>query len=290
MPRSARTSSSATRVRPRAITTSCSRSSSAAQLDWCGFFSFSREEGTYAADLDGHVESGLVAERLGELRSMQDDITARKREALIGSTVEVLVDARGVARSHREAPEIDGIIEVPQSLAGRCVLDGHDLRGDGARPRRRPSGLTMATSFGPSALATPANGVTVGRLLAAPFLFVMIDGTEGSWPSVHPLVRAVRHRWHRRVPRSAARHDAIGRLPRPARRQGARPRRDARAGQAGRVLVVAGRADRRARDRDQHVPQHGGPSGHHDPGASGREGQDRVPAVRSRVRVAAVVG
>ncbi len=39
----------------------------------------------------------------------------------------------------------------------------------------------MATSFGPSALATPANGVTVGRLLAAPFLFVMVDGTEGSW-------------------------------------------------------------------------------------------------------------
>jgi CDP-diacylglycerol--glycerol-3-phosphate 3-phosphatidyltransferase len=41
----------------------------------------------------------------------------------------------------------------------------------------------VATSFGPSALATPANGVTVGRLLAAPFLFVMIDGTEGSWPA-----------------------------------------------------------------------------------------------------------
>jgi ribosomal protein S12 methylthiotransferase len=88
-----------------------------AQLDWCGFFAFSREEGTYAADLDAQVSSELVAERLGELRSMQDDITARKREALIGSTVEVLVDASGVARSHREAPEIDGIIEVPSSLA-----------------------------------------------------------------------------------------------------------------------------------------------------------------------------
>ncbi len=89
----------------------------AAQLDWCGFFTFSREEGTYAAGLDGQVDSGLVAERLGELRSMQDDITARRREALIGSQVEVLVDEAGVARSHREAPEIDGIIEVPSSLA-----------------------------------------------------------------------------------------------------------------------------------------------------------------------------
>ncbi len=89
----------------------------AAQLDWCGFFTFSREEGTFAAGLDGQVDSGLVAERLGELRSMQDDITARRREALIGAQVEVLVDEAGVARSHREAPEIDGIIEVPSSLA-----------------------------------------------------------------------------------------------------------------------------------------------------------------------------
>ena len=26
-----------------------------AQLDWCGFFAFSKEDGTYAADLDGQV-------------------------------------------------------------------------------------------------------------------------------------------------------------------------------------------------------------------------------------------
>ncbi len=88
-----------------------------AQLDWCGFFAFSREEGTYAADLDGEVAPPLVSERLAELRGMQDDITARRREALIGSTIDVLVDAPGVARSHREAPEIDGIVEVPESLA-----------------------------------------------------------------------------------------------------------------------------------------------------------------------------
>ena len=87
-----------------------------AQLDWCGFFAFSREEGTYAADLEGQVDAELVAERLAELRSMQDDITARRREALIGSTIDVLVDERGVARSHREAPEIDGIVEVPDTL------------------------------------------------------------------------------------------------------------------------------------------------------------------------------
>ena len=93
-----------------------------AQLDWCGFFSFSREDGTYAADLDGQVPTGLMGERLAELRERQDAITAARRDDLIGSRVRVLVDAPGIARSYREAPEIDGIITVPTSLEpGRFV-------------------------------------------------------------------------------------------------------------------------------------------------------------------------
>ena len=88
----------------------------AADLDWCGFFSYSREEGTYAYDLEGQVPAGLVRERMAELTELQDRITARKRDALIGSTVEVLVDHVGEARSVKEAPEIDGIIKVPESL------------------------------------------------------------------------------------------------------------------------------------------------------------------------------
>ncbi len=88
-----------------------------AQLDWCGFFSYSREDGTYAADLDGAVDPTLMSERLAELRELQDDITANRRDALIGSTVSVLVDAPGVGRTHREAPEIDGIVHVGQNVA-----------------------------------------------------------------------------------------------------------------------------------------------------------------------------
>ena len=87
-----------------------------AQLDWAGFFSYSREEGTFAADLDGAVDAGLVAERLRELSELQDRITAVRRSDLIGEIVEVLVDEAGVGRSHREAPEIDGIIAVPDDL------------------------------------------------------------------------------------------------------------------------------------------------------------------------------
>ncbi len=87
-----------------------------ADLDWCGFFAYSREEGTYAAGLDGTVPGGLVEERLAELRELQDGITARKRDELVGRRVEVLVDTPGFGRSHREAPEIDGVIVVPAAL------------------------------------------------------------------------------------------------------------------------------------------------------------------------------
>jgi ribosomal protein S12 methylthiotransferase len=111
----------------------------AAQLDWCGFFAYSREDGTHAAELDGVVERSLVDERLRELRELQDEITGAKRDELIGRTVEVLVDAVGVGRSHREAPEIDGVIHVGQnvdvgSFASVDILDalGPDLVAAGA--------------------------------------------------------------------------------------------------------------------------------------------------------------
>lgn len=87
-----------------------------ADLDWCGFFAYSPEEGTYAYDLDGAVAPELVRDRLAELTEVQDAITARRRDELIGTNIEVLVDEVGVARSRREAPEIDGIVEVPRDL------------------------------------------------------------------------------------------------------------------------------------------------------------------------------
>jgi len=96
-----------------------------AELDWCGFFAYSPEDGTYAKDLDGQVDPSLMALRLAELREMQDEITARRRDDLIDTTITVLVDAPGAARSTREAPEIDGIVEVPDDLA---VGQFHDVR------------------------------------------------------------------------------------------------------------------------------------------------------------------
>ena len=115
----------------------------AAQLDWCGFFAYSAEDGTYATTLDGDVPQSLMHERLGELRELQDSITAARRDALIGETVHVLVDERGVGRSHREAPEIDGVVHLDDSLE---VGTFHDVE--------------IVNALGPDLVATGATGVS----------------------------------------------------------------------------------------------------------------------------------
>ena len=102
-----------------------------AQLDWCGFFRYSEEDGTYAADLDSAVPDAVVADRLFELRDLQDDITASRRDLLVGRTVSVLVDEPGVGRSHREAPEIDGIITVPEHLEVGSIVDVEVVAAEG---------------------------------------------------------------------------------------------------------------------------------------------------------------
>lgn len=86
------------------------------QIDWCGFFPYSPEEGTYAETLEGLVEQSIVVERLSELTEIQDQITAKHRDKLIGQKIEVLVDEVGIGRSWREAPEIDGVVNISKDL------------------------------------------------------------------------------------------------------------------------------------------------------------------------------
>ncbi len=96
----------------------------AARLDWCGLFTYSPEEGTFAAGLTDEIPHELALERHAELSELQDAITAERRDDLVGRTVRVLVDEPGVGRSHREAPEIDGVVHVPDHLG---VGELHDV-------------------------------------------------------------------------------------------------------------------------------------------------------------------
>ena len=111
-----------------------------AQLDWCGFFTFSPEDGTHAMTQPDHVDQSLMNERIAELREMQDAITASRRDDLIGETVNVLVDERGFGRTHREAPSIDGVVHVSDDLEVGKFYD-----------------VTIADAMGPDLLAAGAN-------------------------------------------------------------------------------------------------------------------------------------
>jgi ribosomal protein S12 methylthiotransferase len=105
----------------------------AAQLDWAGFFAFSPEDGTAAASLPDAAPAELVGEWLRECESVQEPITRAARDALVGAEIDVLVDAvndavndagdggwdgKGlVGRTHREAPEIDGVVHLDAEYA-----------------------------------------------------------------------------------------------------------------------------------------------------------------------------
>jgi ribosomal protein S12 methylthiotransferase len=129
-----------------------------AQLDWVGFFPFSNEAGTYASDLEGHVADELVAERLRECTELQDGITSARRDLLIGTTVEVLVDTPGEGRTYREAPEIDGIVSLPADLAVGSFVD-----------------VVVTGADGPDLIAEPAPG-------AGPSPAPILAGAVGAAP------------------------------------------------------------------------------------------------------------
>jgi ribosomal protein S12 methylthiotransferase len=89
----------------------------AASLDWAGFFPFSAEDGTPAATLPDAVDAELALEWLRECEAVQEPITRAARDALVGREIDVLVDACDddgvlVGRTHREAPEIDGMVRL----------------------------------------------------------------------------------------------------------------------------------------------------------------------------------
>ena len=120
-----------------------------AQLDWAGFFTFSPEDGTHAADLPDQIPPELALERLRECAELQDAITAAKRDALVGQTRQVLVDEPGRGRTVHEAPEIDGIVHVPDHLSVGDLVDLAFVGAEGPDLRAVP--VDTLTSTGASA-------------------------------------------------------------------------------------------------------------------------------------------
>ncbi|HYZ89194.1 MAG TPA: 30S ribosomal protein S12 methylthiotransferase RimO [Myxococcales bacterium] len=89
-----------------------------------GVFQFSREEGTASFDLDGQLPQRVKASRQKKLLGIQRKISRAHQQALIGRTLDVLVD--GVSdetdlllegRWMGQAPEIDGKVYVNRGTA-----------------------------------------------------------------------------------------------------------------------------------------------------------------------------
>jgi ribosomal protein S12 methylthiotransferase len=90
------------------------------RFDRMGAFEFSPEEGTAAAGFPGQVPERTKKSRLERLMSLQEEISLSRQSAFVGRELEVLVDAvngdgSAEGRSFREAPEVDGVIDLARS-------------------------------------------------------------------------------------------------------------------------------------------------------------------------------
>jgi ribosomal protein S12 methylthiotransferase len=85
-----------------------------AQLDRVGCFKYSPVEGAAANELPDAVPEELKEERLERFMEVQAQISAARLDAKIGREIEVIVDEEDevgtLARSHADAPEIDGVV------------------------------------------------------------------------------------------------------------------------------------------------------------------------------------
>ena len=86
------------------------------RFERCGVFSYSREEGTRAANLDGHLHHMTMKKRRRELMAAIDSVASQVNASQLGTTRRVLVEEEGIARSEWDAPDIDGRLFVPPHL------------------------------------------------------------------------------------------------------------------------------------------------------------------------------
>ena len=106
------------------------------QFDHVGVFTYSPEPGTRAFDLDQHVPNEIAVERRNAVMEAQQRISLEKNRALLGQTMQVLIEATGesedehgriepisVGRARRHAPEVDGMVFLPGEHSIGSLID-----------------------------------------------------------------------------------------------------------------------------------------------------------------------
>ena len=85
-------------------------------IDYAGFFAYSREEGTAADRLQNHLDDAVKVERTNRLKDLQTAVINNRNNSLIGKTISVLFDEIDydkqmfVGRAEFQAPDIDNIV------------------------------------------------------------------------------------------------------------------------------------------------------------------------------------
>lgn len=97
------------------------------EFDRVGVFTYSFEESTPSADQPGHLTEEVKAARRDDLMLLQQGISLKKNQALVGKTLDVLIEGHGdgltVARSYRDAPEVDGYVIIEGTVQpGRPII------------------------------------------------------------------------------------------------------------------------------------------------------------------------
>jgi ribosomal protein S12 methylthiotransferase len=90
------------------------------RFDRVGVFTYSHEVGTLAAEVEDDVVRDVKEERRQRLMAAQQPISLAKNRALVGRTLDVLIEGQNeglsIGRSYRDAPEVDGLVLVQAEL------------------------------------------------------------------------------------------------------------------------------------------------------------------------------
>ena len=98
------------------------------EFDRLGVFTYSREEDTPAASMDGQIPEAVKASRRDELMELQQEIAFEKAESMIGTILTVMVEGKVadedvyVSRTYRDAPNVDGYLFI-NTTAGLMTGD-----------------------------------------------------------------------------------------------------------------------------------------------------------------------
>ena len=86
------------------------------RFERAGVFSYSKEEGTRANKMDGHIHHATKKSRWSRSMQALQRIASEVNQEQVGKAVKVLVEQPGVARTEWDAPEIDGSVHVPDDI------------------------------------------------------------------------------------------------------------------------------------------------------------------------------